>query len=170
MRETGPTFWLLDSQYFADPRNTLNRHGVSVGSAGIRLEADPDPSSPLGLISPDGSLGGIVLPKRMALDGEGTVYLLGQRSPWIKRFDAAAGSFVVIAGVGGEGTELRQFHAPSNIAISADNLYVADQGNRRVQVFDVRRLTLRYVWEHGEVDPWDPADVAADSGGTSSVC
>lgn len=173
MREMGPTFWLLDSQYFADPKNTLSRDGVSVGVAGIRLESDPDPSSPLGLTSPDGSLGGLVLPKGMALDPEGIVYLLVQKSPWIKRFDAATKNFVLFPGVGGNGVELRQLSTPSNIAIASDNLYVADLGNHRVQVFDVRTLALLHVWGPIDADGrqvvatdanvWEPADVTADS-------
>jgi phage tail-like protein len=127
----------------------------------------------LGLNSPDGSLGGLILPKGMAIDPEGIVYLLGQDSPWIKRFDAANKNFAVIPGIGGTGTELRQFNAPSNIAIAGDNLYVADYGNRRVQVFNVRTLALLHVFgpldasgrhvEANDAGVWEPADVTADS-------
>jgi phage tail-like protein len=175
MREKGPTFWLLDSQYFAGEKNTLSRQGVSAGSAGIKLQADPAPESPLALASPDGSLGGLVLPKGMALDREGTIYLLGRSSPWIKRFDPISKTFVLLPATGGYGAELRKFDTPSNIAIAGNNLYVADLGNRRIQVFDLRTLVLRYVWgpwdandapvEAADPDVWEPVDVASHAQG-----
>ena len=68
MKPTGPTFWLLDG------RNEwgagLDRHGpvsrgVVAGPSGLSLAADP--RGPLGLTWPDGSLGGLVLPRRLAL-------------------------------------------------------------------------------------------------------
>jgi hypothetical protein len=92
------------------------------------------PNGPLTLGEAENGLGGLTLPQRMALDREGTLYLLGPDMPWIKRFDAATRSFLPLA-VGGFGSEARQFREPQNIAVAGANLYVADWGNRRVQVF-----------------------------------
>src|SRR5215218_8574968 len=100
MRPPTPTFWLLGGE--ADWR-TGRTTGVGVGPSGIRLGATtPGPLDPT---SPDGSLGGLVLPCRMALDDQGTLYLLGLEEPWIKRFDPAGPSFVPLPATGGRGRE-----------------------------------------------------------------
>ena len=141
--------------------------------AGLRLAADP--AGPLGLTSADGSLGGIVLPPGMAFDAEGTLYLLGQTRPGVRRFDAERRAFVPLPAVGAEqGADVRQFSSPSSIAIAGHSLYVTDLGNRRVQVFALGTLAVRHVWgpwdaegrrTHAQ-DPaaWKPLDIAAHGG------
>jgi phage tail-like protein len=140
--------------------------------SGIRLAADP--TGPLALTAQDGSLGGLILPRGMAIDEKGTLYLLGLDDPWIKRFDPPTRRFVQLPTVGGHGREARQFCEPVNIAIADRNLYAADRGNRRVQVFDLRSLVLRHVWgpwdangqpvAANDPDPWEPVDVTAYAG------
>jgi phage tail-like protein len=165
MRADGPKLFLLDE---ATDWRTAQRDGVGVGEA-IRLAADPE--GPLGLASSDGSLGGLLLPRGMAFDADGVLYLLGLDVPWLKRFDPALGRFVLLPEIGGAGSDPRRFQGPTNIAIAAGNLYAADRGNRRVQVFALGSLALRHVWgpwiapggpssaDDGEA--WDPADVIA---------
>jgi phage tail-like protein len=153
MRPPTPTFWLLGGE--ADWR-TGRSTGVGVGPSGIRLGAAA--SGPLDPSAPDGSLGGLVLPCRMALDDQGTLYLLGLEEPWIKRFDPAGPGFVPLPATGGRGREARAFRRPANLAVAGRDLYVADRGNRRVQVFDLDTLALLHVWARRD---WDPADVAA---------
>jgi phage tail-like protein len=164
MTSNGPTFWLLDR------RNRWGADLVPAGQTGptpVGLDAGPDwlllaadPASPLGLLGPDDSLGALVLPRRFALAADGTLYLLGPlHDPWLKRFDRPGHTFVTLAGIGGEGTALRQFHRPRNIAIAGRRLYVADTGNRRVQVFTLPGLALRHVWEQRHPG-WRPIDVA----------
>ena len=171
MRPQGQTFFPLDGR---NGWRTAQATGVSVGErAGLRLAADA--AGPLGLLSADGSLGGIVLPQGMAFDAEGTLYLLGQQKRGIRRFDSERREFVLLPSVGEEqGADVRQFSNPSSIAIAGHNLYVTDLGNRRVQVFALGTLAVRHVWgpwdEEGRCtnsdDPaaWEPVDVASHNG------
>jgi hypothetical protein len=56
---------------------------------------------------------------------------------------------------GTPGDAVGQFNTPHSIAVDAqDNIYVADRGNRRIQVFDVNGKPLRQI----SIDvPFDPA-------------
>lgn len=149
-----PTFLLLNSQ-LGWPTSTSE--SVSVGVT-LRLKATP--GGPQSLTSPAGSLGGLTLPRGLAVPGAGEIYLLCPRpQPMIKRFDSATGLFAPLPGVGGAGEEERQLRQPLNIAIGGRDLYVADTGNRRVQVFALGSLALRHVW----LLPRRPVDVAAQS-------
>jgi phage tail-like protein len=144
---------------------TDSSRDVSVGRDALRLAADQ--RGPLGLAWRDGSLGGLTLPRGFALDRDGNLYLLAPRRPWmISRFEPSMQAFTPLPGVGGAGQDARLFRWPTNIAVAGRNLYVADTGNRRVQVFDLPTLTLRYVWSVPPVRkpgdrPWLPLDVAA---------
>jgi hypothetical protein len=157
IRANEPTFWLLHGR---------NR---CVGErSGIRLAAAP--AGPLSLMSGDGSLGGLVLPRGMALSEEGTLYMLVREEPGvageprrlfqIKRFDPATRRFSPLPFVGGKGSAPRQFREAESIAVAGRNLYVADAGNVRVQVFDCGTLALRHLWKRS----WVPVDVAAHNG------
>jgi phage tail-like protein len=159
MRAKGPTFRLLDGAWLADAGNALQRDHVSLGTSGLKLEESHRPGSPLSFGSSDGSLGRLGLPRGMALDGAGMLYLLGPEGSWIKRFDAGSKRFVRLRGIGGEGADARHFHGATNIAIAGRNLYVADRGNLRVQVFALESLALRHVW-----GPFDAADVCSAAG------
>lgn len=173
MRTHEPTSWLLYDRNrwhpAGDPHRTAGTAGVSLGEgSGIRLAAER--SGPAGLLSGDGSLGGLTLPLGMALSDDGVLHLLvraersGPGEPrrlfQIKRFDPATRRFRPLPSVGGSGREPRQFRVPRNIAIAGRNLYVADYGNRRVQVFDIASLALRHLWRRR----WLPVDVAAHDG------
>jgi phage tail-like protein len=158
----GRNNWLVKPGQSAPPPN-----GVVADGDGLRLAADPD--GPLRLDSEDGSLGGLVLPRGFALDATELLYLLDQpgqaEGAVVRRFDPEAGPdgpwFVPLPQVGGPGdpAEPRRFRAPANIAISGGGLYVADTGNRRVQVFSLVGLALRAVW-----GPLDALDVTAGPG------
>jgi phage tail-like protein len=167
MRPQGPTFWLLDGR---TGWRTAYSDNVSLGArSGMRLMANPE--GPLSLKSQAGDLGRLVLPRGMALDDSATLYLLVESRARIKRFDPIKRGFANLPQVGGRGSEARQFESPTNIACAGRNLYVADSGNHRVQVFDLSSLALRYLWgpwddEVGPVkadDPraWIPVDVTA---------
>lgn len=141
--------------------------GSAISEAGDALRLAADPAGPLGLGWRDGSLGGLILPRGFALDSSGRLYLLVPgRSPSISRFDPETDAFVPLPGIGGRGRDARRLLGPGNIAIAGRNLYVADTRNRRVQVFDLATLALRYVWAAPPVRrpsdaPWRPLDVAA---------
>ena len=167
MLPEGPTFWLLGG---ALSWRTGDKQSVAEDAeAGIRLAANPD--GPSSLNASDGSLGGLVLPVGMALDRSKTLYILDTREHRIKRFDPSSQKFVSLPGVGPRGEEARHLLEPTNIAIAGNDLYIADGGNRRIQVFALSTLALRYVWgpfdENLEwvhslaEDAWEPRDVAA---------
>jgi phage tail-like protein len=154
MRPQGPTFWHLDGPV---GWRTQIASGVAVGGRTLTLEAQA--GGPLSLLEPTGSLGRLVLPRGFALNDAGNLYLLAPDKPWwLKHFDVQKKAFVKLPAVGGVGSEARQFMAPGNIAAAGPNLYVADTGNRRVQVFDGRSLVLRHLWYQAD---WQPVDVAA---------
>ncbi len=148
MRAPSPTFFLLNS---ATGWRMNDSAGHEAGDASV-IRLPGDPNGLLAFDSPDGSLGGLALPRGMAIGRGGIVYLLGLTAPWIKRFDPESGSFELLSGIGGDGAEARMFHQPANIAIAGDNLYVADAGNARVQVFALPSLALRYLWKTGGTD------------------
>lgn len=163
MRAKGPTFWLLDASHWERPENSVSREDVAVDSRGLRLAAAKDPNNPLAINSRDESAGQLGLPRGIALDSTNDIYLLDSEDASIKRFDRSSGEFLRLENVGGYGSEARQFIDPSNLSIAGRNLYVADRGNRRVQVFALPLLSLRHIWQ-----PLDAADVAS-AGGSAYV-
>ncbi len=181
MQSQRQTFFLLGGP--ANQWRTAGVTGLSIGEqTGLFLSERPD--GPDVLTSEDGSLGGVVLPIGMAGDEDGMIYLLGQKRPGIRWFDADTCAFSPLVGVGDEfGSEVGQLyeqfrdpHHPvlSNIAVAGHNLYVADRGNRRVQVFALGTLSVRHVWgprdgecrrvPAGNGRAWEPVDVVARNG------
>ena len=162
MRPQGPTFFLLGGS--TKNWRTATADKISVGDETLTLTGLQD--GPDSLISKDGSLGRVVLPIGMATDDQGTLYLLGQREPGVKRFDPDTCSFVRLEGIGDS--------FGSNIAIAGHNLYLADLRNRRVQVFALGTRAIRHVWGPRDdkcrrTSPtskraWEPVDVASHQG------
>ena len=176
MRAQGPTFWLLNGDLSWRTGATENistskdpKTNQDVVKGDIRLAVDPN--GPLALTGEDGSLGGLTLPQGMALDASHLTHLLDLPNNRIKRFEPEAKAFLPLPAVGEEGSHPRQFRDPRAIAIAGGDLYVADTGNRRIQVFALSTLALRYVWgpwdDEGQPvdvsDPsaWEPVDLAA---------
>jgi phage tail-like protein len=152
--QSQPTFRLLDGQLgwqLADSAGRPAGHEPT-----IRLGAAKD--GPLSLNSPDGSVGGLLLPAGMAIDAGGLVYLLGPSQPRIQRFDPQTRRFATLPALGGGGGgDPRRFDLPAAIAIAGNLLYVADQENRTVSTFGLADLTVRHTWKK----KWDPIDVTA---------
>ena len=114
---------------------------------GGSLSLQPLPGSVRPLVDSAGSFGGLQSAIGVALDREDDVYILDAGKCKIKRFDRCIQKFVRLHCVGGQGTEPRQLSDPHGIAISrCGNLYVADTGNYRVQVFSLPDLALRSIW------------------------
>ncbi len=141
--------------------------------SGIRLAADPDGS--LVLTSADKSLGGLVLPQGMTIDEQGLVYLLLHDEAKIKRFNPDIRSFEELPGIGGVGNEVRQLKDPAAMAVVGGSLYIADRGNRRIQVISIDTYTLYHVWGPADMgggndtdimnpSKWDPIDIVAANG------
>ncbi len=81
---------------------------------------------------------------------------------------------------GDRGTKQGEFNTPHSIATDAkDNIYVADRGNRRIQVFDTNGTFLREIKIDVPVpptaDPWmgnppSPQQAEAQSGAPWAIC
>jgi len=190
MTPTEPKSWFLCGGNGWNPAAIVGvpaSTGVSIDPVlGIRLAGVV--SGPFAFGSCDGSLGGLLLPGGMAIDGAGLVYLLNPADPdgsgpRIRRFVPSLQAFMMLPGIGGSGADPRQFLSPRNIAIVASSLYLADSPdrptsascppapvdcstltgpptNRRVVVFDVQTLAIRHLF-----GPRDSAGhpVAADA-------
>jgi phage tail-like protein len=158
MRPDGATFWRLGGLNGWQTRTASadlavsDRHGLQLAAAD---------GGPLSLRSSDESFGGLTFPRGMALDSTNALVLLAPDGSWIKRFDGETRSFKTLPEIGREGTEPRRFRDARNIAIAREWLYVADAGNHRVQVFDLRTLVLI---EMLNVAGWHPVDVASHKG------
>jgi phage tail-like protein len=99
----------------------------------------------------------------MAFDETNLLYVLvGNR---VRRFDPETRHFHNLPDLGGKGNEPRHFSQPASITISGRCLYVADTGNRRVQVFDLASLALvQLIDDTGDRADWSPTDVVAHTG------
>lgn len=122
--------------------------GAVLAEGGSVLTMQPLPGSARPLVDAAGSLGGLEAAIGVAIDSEDRVYILDGKTCKVKRFDRCLAEFVTLPCVGGNGSEPRRFSAPHGMAISSrDDLYIADTGNRRVQVFSTRGFALRAIWE-----------------------
>lgn len=119
---------------------------VAFASGGAVLGLQPLPGSLRPLVDAAGSLGGFVSAIGVAVDRQDDVYVLDAAACEVKRFGRCVGQFEKLPCVGGCGKEPRQLRDPHGLAISAqDDLYIADTGNYRVQVFALRGLALREI-------------------------
>ena len=166
--------WLLGGGYSwrsaepaGDPGTPRSSAVVDNPEAGLSLPTLEN--GPLGLDSPDGSLGGLALPRGVAVSGE-TVLVLSTAGDLVYRYEPAKPAMVPLAQVGAEGLpappprgwerESRRFRGATGIAVSGGALYVAcpaaeDEGGGRVQVFDLDSLALLRIHRV------DVADLAA---------
>jgi phage tail-like protein len=117
---------------------------VAIDKQGLRLTQLPGLPRPLN--EANGDFGGLTLPVGLALDGAGRIYLLHGKGALLRRYDPCLERFEALACIGGEGHGVRRFHDPHGLAIACEELYVADTGNRRVQVFALDSLALRGLW------------------------
>ncbi|MCG3206424.1 MAG: hypothetical protein FOGNACKC_00022 [Anaerolineae bacterium] len=108
----------------------------------IQLQPLPGDSRPLA--DPSGDLGGLALPSALAVGRDGRLFVLdGDR---LARFDECAGRWATLPGIGGSGAAPRRFNAPQGMTITCRNeLVVADTGNRRVQIFQMKGLPLSRI-------------------------
>lgn len=115
---------------------------------GAALTLQPLPGSARPLVDSAGSFGGIETAISVAVDSQDRVYVLDGATCTVKRFDRCLGQFVTLPCVGGIGRAPREFLSPNGMTVSCkDDLYIADTGNRRVQIFSASGLALREIWE-----------------------
>lgn len=128
-------------------RKAANSDNVVIDAESGQLHLQVLPGLDRPLTDANGDFGGLVLPTSIAEDNEGRLYILDGGKLVVKRFDPCLQMFETLPWLGGAGRAARQFLDPKRIAISTRNdLYVADTGNRRVQVFALKGLSLRAVW------------------------
>lgn len=120
---------------------------ANVGFADGVLTLQPLPGSMRPLVDAAGDFGGLESAIGVAVDSQNDVYILDAGACAVKRFDRCAQKFVKLHCVGGCGCEPRQMNNARGLAITGcDNLYLADTGNHRVQVFSLHDLALRAIW------------------------
>ena len=155
-------YWLLDRRagWRAAVLQSLEE---SPCDDGLRLAALPGNGRPL--IDPGGTLGGLVAPIGVAVDERGHIYLVDRDDDRVKRYDPCCGGFEALPCVGGEGSAPRRLNDQHGIAAAAGRLYIADTGNKRVQVFALHGLSLLAIW--GPIDDWEPWGVAISRGRVS---
>ncbi len=162
MAEAGQTHFLLHAQD-GWRAAILDRAVLADGVSTLRLRPLPGAARPL--TDAQGSFGALALPTGLSVDRDGCIYILDRLAHVIKRFDPCTETFDILPCTGGKGHAPRQLCEPRGIAISPrGDLYVADTGNHRVQIFALKGLSLR-----GTLDPvapaetWTPWDVAVSS-------
>jgi phage tail-like protein len=132
-------------------------------SGGV-LSLEPLPGTGRPLVDAAGTFGGLSEPTGIAVDRHGRVYLLGRNGCGIHRFDPCECRFDRLPGIGGKGCAPRQFCEPWGIAITpAGDLWIADSGNQRLQVFTLKGLSLRQIIGKPAAFPaedWRPFDIA----------
>jgi phage tail-like protein len=119
---------------------------VEFNDAG-ELSLRRQPGSLRPLVDGAGSFGGLAVPTGLAVDADDQVYILDGEAHVIKRFDPCSETFKALPCIGGKGSAPRQLKDPHGICVSCcGDLYVADTGNHRVQVFALKGLPLRAIW------------------------
>src|ERR1039458_193902 len=112
------------------------------------LRLQPMPGAIRPLVDSTGSFGGLQNPEGLAVDSSDRVYILDASACVVKRFDRCTKQFATLPCIGPQGSMPRRLSSPHGLAIScSDNIYIADTENRRVQVFSVKGLALRRIWE-----------------------
>lgn len=118
---------------------------LTAGGKALSLPALPSSERPL--VDAAGSLGGLQAAIGVGVDSRDRVYVLDAALCLIKRYDPCLQLFLTLPCVGGSGGEPRRFREPHGMAISCtDDIYLADTGNCRVQIFSAQGLALRSIW------------------------
>ena len=125
---------------------TASTSNIAFSANGAVLSLQPLPGSMRPLIDADGSLGGFVSAIGVAVSSKDDVYVLDNSKCHVKKYDRCKQLFTVVPCVGGCGPDARQLNNPHGIAIDCDDLYIADSGNFRIQVFSLESFALRSIW------------------------
>jgi phage tail-like protein len=139
---------------------------VEISPLDNALVLGPAPGGSTPLADDAGTFGGLVLPDNAVFGPDCILLVLDRKRTRLLRFDTCDCTFVPLACIAGEGDKPRELDDPGGMAVSCGNLFIADTGNRRVQVFGLRGLPLRAIWKQPVVlpQPWSPVALAADRG------
>ena len=110
----------------------FNMHNLNIYNNSLALQ------STFGTNVEDTSNTGFVFPIGVGVDGSGTVYVADRNYHRVQVINSA-GQYVTTIGVPGvSGSDDSHFNLPHDIAVDpvTGNIFVADTGNDRVQVFD----------------------------------
>jgi len=113
--------------------------------------------------------GGLGLPRGIAVDSSGSIYVAEFDNNSIQKFDSD-GNFLFTFGK--FGSDDGQFNGPSVVAVDdSGNIYVADTGNNRIQKFDSNgNFLLKFgVFGSDEGQFYFPQDITVDSSGNIYV-
>ena len=112
------------------------------------LEASPPPGTP----PPNAQPYALGRPTDIGWDAQGNIFISdGYTNSRVVKYDKW-GKFIKSVG-GARGSAPSQFNTPHGLQVDAKgNVYVADRGNARIQVFD-NNLTLRAIYDHVG-NPW----------------
>ncbi len=111
-----------------------------------RLALQPLPGSGRPLADAAGSFGGLARPTGLAVDGDGRVWITDAEQDLLRRYDPCTCRFEVMTSIAGPGREPRELREPRGLLICGGDLWLADSGNRRIQVFSLKGLALRRIW------------------------
>jgi hypothetical protein len=115
--------------------------GIEVDSLG-NLYVGSDTQNEVEVYGPDGlktgtiGAGSIQMPNDLVLGPDGLLYVVDSRTDRVVVFEPTLDTFVRAIGEG-------QFRFPAALAIQGQELFVADQGNFSVKVFDLQGTFLR---------------------------
>ena len=149
------TSWLLGGGYpwHSDP-GLPNEPGALVANPRTGLALASLAAGPLGLGSPDGSLGRLTLPRGIAVDGD-ALFVLSQEGDLVYRYDALHETLAPLAHIGSQGLcgaqdpavwrEPRRFRRATAIA--------ALRGALDAQAADFAREPLRMARREGGKEP-----------------
>ena len=109
-------------------------------------------AAPPGTLPPNAQQYALARPTDIGWDAQGNIYISdGYTNSRVVKYDKF-GKFVKSVG-GARGSAPSQFNTPHGLQVDAKgNVYVADRGNARIQVFD-SNLTLRAIYDHVG-NPW----------------
>ncbi len=86
------------------------------------------------------------MPKGIAFDDSGNIYVSDLSNARVQILDSDGQWLATLGETGVPGSGDYQFDEPEHIAIFADQLYVADSVNQRIQIFDISILLHPLMW------------------------
>ena len=127
------------------------------------------PSAPANVLASGGSGGSgngqFNIPRDIALDKEGNIFVVDSKNNRIQKFNAAG---VYTTGWGKMGDKNGEYKEPCGIDIDkAGNVYVTDTWNGRVEVFTGSGIFIRQMGK--DKGMWGPRDAAVDINGNVYV-